>query len=439
MAVDGKDHSSNTTQEQETKSSILITLTTFYDSENGTLSAKTPTTTSAVKIDGDDVNNQNLAMQPSSSKTFIVRNLLVLSFGNFLLFMAFDSLANLQSTMNGQTSVGVVSLAVIYGTLTVSSLFLPTLVIRCLGCKKTLVVCFVSFCPYILANFYPDWSTLIPSAVLCGLVSGPLSAARNTYINEISHRYATLQGASATDMNAWFFSISTAFQQNTEIWGNMISYFVLKDEEEEDNSLPSSVLNTCGADFCDEVGFKLNPNLHPPPEVKRYILVTIYVTLGLTAAFFVSFFLDSLDAEQLSIRRQQEFSPKNILATFRQMLNINQLLLLPLSFYTGLVDGFYNGDYAKAYVACAWGVPHVGVVSICYGVVSALVDSVSGPSVMILGRVTVFIVAATAHFSMFISLTFWEPDPDRPTGFFLIAGVHGIGNGIWLSQLVGKF
>ncbi|XP_054722306.1 protein unc-93 homolog A-like [Uloborus diversus] len=240
-------------------SKIQITVTTFCEDENGTLDEKAATTSSA-KIDGED-ENSNISSSPQAQ---IIRNLLVLSFGQFLLFMAFDTMSNLQSTINGDAGVGVVSLAVIYGFLTFSSLFLPTLIIRSLGCKKTLVFSVISFCPYILANYYPAWSTLIPTAVVCGLVSGPLWSARSTYLNEISHRYAEMRGSSAEVMNAWFFSIATTIQQNTEIWGNLISYFVLMKEDDHDSYISTAVLDHCGPDFCDDTGFSSNPNLSPP-------------------------------------------------------------------------------------------------------------------------------------------------------------------------------
>ncbi|GIY82080.1 hypothetical protein CEXT_75301 [Caerostris extrusa] len=60
--------------------------------------------------------------------------------GFFLLFTSYKSLANLQSTLNIEDDVGIVSQSVIYVSLIISSLLLPKLIIRKLGCKWTLIL-----------------------------------------------------------------------------------------------------------------------------------------------------------------------------------------------------------------------------------------------------------------------------------------------------------
>ena len=65
--------------------SIKITLTTFTDDENGQLAeAKNGT----VKIDGEEESSKGVFFDFPIFKSVVVRNLFILSFGQFILFMS---------------------------------------------------------------------------------------------------------------------------------------------------------------------------------------------------------------------------------------------------------------------------------------------------------------------------------------------------------------
>lgn len=70
--------------------------------------------------------------------------------------------ANLQSSINATDSLGTISLSAIYGALVVSCSFLPTLIIRKLTVKWALFFSMMCYAPYIAAQFYPRFYTLIP-------------------------------------------------------------------------------------------------------------------------------------------------------------------------------------------------------------------------------------------------------------------------------------
>lgn len=282
-------------------------------------------------------------------KRDILKNLFSLAFGHFLVFTAFDSLSNLQSTINEKDSVGIASQSAIYAFFTISSFFLPTYFIKRFGCKKTLTISVFSICPYVLANLFPHWGTLMPTAIISGLAFGPLWAARSTYVNEISFNYSQLTGASVHVVNAWFFGIYSFFHENAEIWGNVISYFVLKNPHNETFELliSNETLIHCGATFCSSVIETANPNLQPPSSEQRYMLILIYAIFVLLAGAVLIIVLDPLNKQEEKSTEKTELSADLLIATFKHMKNKNQILLLPLSFYCGLADGFYNSDYTK--------------------------------------------------------------------------------------------
>lgn len=60
----------------------------------------------------------------------IARNVIVIGIAFMLQFTAFHGTANLQSSINSDGSLGTYTLAAIYGSLIMSNIFLPVIVIR---------------------------------------------------------------------------------------------------------------------------------------------------------------------------------------------------------------------------------------------------------------------------------------------------------------------
>lgn len=60
----------------------------------------------------------------------IWKNVLVIGFAFMIQFTAFWGTSNLQSSINADEALGTFTLAAIYGSLILSNIFLPTIVIR---------------------------------------------------------------------------------------------------------------------------------------------------------------------------------------------------------------------------------------------------------------------------------------------------------------------
>ncbi len=110
--------------------------------------------------------NQNLA--ESKSKKLVLKNVFITGLSWILLFTAFQSLANLQSSLNNDSGLGTLSLSIIYLALIISSIFLPTTLIQKLGVKKTIFFCQCSYILFMIANLYPRYYTLLPAAIILG-------------------------------------------------------------------------------------------------------------------------------------------------------------------------------------------------------------------------------------------------------------------------------
>jgi hypothetical protein len=69
------------------------------------------------------------------------KNLLVISVAFLLQFTAFNGMGNLQSSLNTEANVGVISLSIIYAFLIFSSIFLPHPFMAIFGLKWTIIIC----------------------------------------------------------------------------------------------------------------------------------------------------------------------------------------------------------------------------------------------------------------------------------------------------------
>lgn len=58
-----------------------------------------------------------------------------------------------------------------------------------------------------------------------------------------------------------------------------------------------------------------------------------------------------------------------------------------------------------------------------------------GSVVKITGRIPIFIFGALLNAALIITLFLWNPDPNNPVIFFVIAGLWGLADSIWQTQI----
>ena len=126
--------------------------------------------------------------QVQQEKRGIYKNLFLISFAFLLLFVAFESMSKLQSSINVVGGLGVWSNAMVYASLILSCMFLPSIMIDKLTVKWALVVSVFCYSSYIAAQFYPEFYTLLPTAFVLGLGAAPMWSAKCTYLTQVAHR-----------------------------------------------------------------------------------------------------------------------------------------------------------------------------------------------------------------------------------------------------------
>jgi predicted MFS family arabinose efflux permease len=94
--------------------------------------------------------------------------------------------------------------------------------------------------------------------------------------------------------------------------------------------------------------------------------------------------------------------------------------------------------FFQAYVACAWGISNIGYVMICYGITNSISAISTGSIVKLTGRVPVVCCAFLLNLGVIIFLLTWGPTPEDKILFFVVTGLWGICDGVWLVQINGK-
>lgn len=265
-------------------------------------------------------------------------------------------------------------------------------------------------------------------------------ASKCTYLSHIGHEYAALTAEKNVEaVIVKFFGIFFFFFQTHAVFGNIISSTILSlgvDESTKTLNDPE----VCGANFCP--GTNLTSLEDLDDRTKIWTLSGIYLGIAFCAIAFGSIFTDSLirygerDRDGMS----SKLTGMNLLiATFKQMIKPNQLLIIPLTIWSGLEQGFISADYTAAYITCGWGVEKVGYVLICYGVADSICSIGYHPIIKHIGRIYVFTFAALLNVALIFVFLYWRPNPDEKYYFFIFAALWGVADAAWQCGINGYY
>jgi len=147
------------------------------------------------------------------SKCRILKNVVLLGFAFLLDTTPIIGLARLQSSLHRVEGLGVIASSVLYGSLIISSMFLPKLLISSIGHKWTTVICYVGYILWIPANGYAIWTTMIPASIVVGLCSAPLWTSQLSYITVVAGQYSKISNEKQDAVITRFMGIFFMFFQ----------------------------------------------------------------------------------------------------------------------------------------------------------------------------------------------------------------------------------
>ncbi|XP_048478604.1 UNC93-like protein [Plutella xylostella] len=366
----------------------------------------------------------------------IMKNIVVISLAFMLQFTAFSGAANLQSSINAEGGLGTAALAAIYAGLITSNVFLPALVIKWLGCKWSICISFVTYMPYIAAQMYPRFWTLIPAALLVGFGGGPLWCAKCTYLSVSAETQGKTCKVPVDALLTRFLGVFFMIFQLNQVWGNVISSLVLTSGNNtaavtaiSDELIPS----VCGARFLPSAD--AGAALQPQPSDKIQMMILIYLACMAAASILVSVGVDSIKKTEKQRSTSSPGSTALLAVTLKLLVEPNQLLLVVINIFIGLQQAFFGADFTASFVSCAVGTGTVGFVMMAYGIANALGCVVTGYLAKITGRTPVICVALLSHTGLFLTLLLWRPHAHQSHLMYVIAVVWGLADSIWMVQI----
>ncbi|XP_076872360.1 protein unc-93 homolog A [Brachyhypopomus gauderio] len=363
------------------------------------------------------------------------KNVLVVSFGFLSLFTAYGGLQSLQSSLNAEEGMGVISLSVIYASIILSSMFLPPIMIKNLGCKWTIFISMACYISYSFGNLFPGWPALIATSVLLGLGGSPLWSAKCTFLTISGNAEAEKGNKKGQDVINQYFGIFFLIFQSSAVWGNLMSSLIFQ-QDSNIGEISEERLQFCGAALCNE-NFTTTANITRPEQHLVNILLGCYIGVGVLAMLLIAVFLDNIDgkvARDFRRNRGNQSICSTLLSTLSLLRDKRLIMLIPLTMYSGFEQSFLSGEYTKNYVTCALGIHYVGFAMICFGAVNALSSYVFGRLAQYTGRIALFCFAALINLSCAIALLFWRPHPDQLPVFFVFPALWGMADAVWQTQ-----
>lgn len=284
-----------------------------------------------------------------TSSRLYYKDLLFLCISFLLIFTGYMPLQNMESTLNQNSGLGEASLACVYFGVVIAGFFAP-LFIHYIGCKWSVVACFVGQAIFAATNVYPAFYTLVPSSLLIGVLSAPMWTAVGSYVTVLAAEFAAATGKVKNQVISQFNGIFFLFFQSAQITGNLVSSFVL----ESGNSTSPNKTDNCGFKYCDlkQPNSDHNKSVNnsdsgtdsstSPSQTLVYILIGIFVALDIVAIFLMSCFVQKREANQEKLSTRQ-----SILSTVKLHGDRRVQMLLPMFTYIGMEQAFLFGEYTK--------------------------------------------------------------------------------------------
>ncbi|XP_072043794.1 protein unc-93 homolog A-like [Amphiura filiformis] len=359
------------------------------------------------------------------------KNLFGLATAFMVTFTAYGSLQNLQSSLNYDHGLGLVSLCVLYGCLTVSCLIAPV-IIRCIGTKWTVTISLGCYMFYTAANFYPEFYTLIPTAALLGFAAGPLWAAQGTYLTTLAISLADVVNDVPETVINQFNGIFFLFFQSNQIWGNLLSSVIFSMNTTSERYLNQTDLWKCGRNGTGTEG----RNYDDPGDKKTYLLLAFFLFFGLLGAVIAAIFMDRIRSNFERLPETKYFA-NHLLEVVRLMKTPYISLLIPLMVYIGFEQAYMAGDFTKSFVSCTIGIRRVGYVMIVYGVTDAISSFVIGRVEVHIGRKLIFTAGGFVNLLVILWMLLWRAKEGVNQGYqlYLMAVGWGFADAVWTTQI----
>ncbi|CAF4123952.1 unnamed protein product [Adineta steineri] len=233
---------------------------------------------------------QNENTNNGDEKKGAKRNFIMICLAYVCSYTSLNAVISLQSSINTDANIGLYSLAIMYGSSLITSLFFTTPIGYIFGYKWSIVSGQFGAMIYVASNMYPKQWLMFSTAVICGIFRACMFMAQEAYVSILAGGGSEDDDNDDDDndtKNRKYFSIFFSAYQSAEIWGNLISYIVLR------NVLTTAETNLeqCGANFLEKEHEDQQENGHISSTI-TYILFSIFAGVIMISVILVIFFLN---------------------------------------------------------------------------------------------------------------------------------------------------
>ncbi|XP_025092541.1 protein unc-93 homolog A-like [Pomacea canaliculata] len=363
-----------------------------------------------------------------------LKETLLLAVTFFFIFTPFQALQNLQSSLNQHESLGILSLACVYGASFLISFVTPAIMYNA-GIKPCMVASWIGHTLYVMCNFYPAWMTLVPGSIVVGLITSPMWGSLETYLSTLAcvdvelHEKQKKKGMNT--LHAAFSRINGIFHSifvGSQVAGNLISSAVLFFSTHKPIAAKDDGV-ICGSGYCPSAG-----EGHRIPRPEPHI---IYVLLGV----FLVCDVIGLTVGILGIPRlhQPQYTGREVCRKLKSywhgFTQPKLLLLVPLFAAHGYIFTLHIGMFTEAFISCTLGLHMVGYVMAVWGLTTMLSSVLLGFAARYTGRPLLCTFAAVVDMTIMLTLLLWKPHGSRLPAFFALAALMGLVDGVWMVQM----
>ncbi|CAF5219291.1 unnamed protein product, partial [Rotaria magnacalcarata] len=126
---------------------------------------------------------------------------------------------------------------------------------------------------------------------------------------------------------------------------------------------------------------------------------------------------------------------KLLVSTVKHLRHINQLLLIPITVWSGLEQSFLWTQFSKGFISCVLNAKYVGLILMVYGICDSIGSFAFGQLVKLVGRWPCFAFAAIINYALIITMLVWHPSQDQIAVLFVLAALWGVTDAIWQTQI----
>lgn len=227
------------------------------------------------------------------------------------IFSSYYSLRNQQSSMGSNRQLNLLTYGFCYLLLWFGGICASPIIHR-IRPKYAMVMASLMFFPYSIANFLPQYYTLLPAALCAGCGFGLLFAAEGVYLMNTASTYALVSGKNLVEVIGNFNAVIFSFFMGSSVLGNLLSSLILGNLFDRHILLPSvnvteysnttnvteetMTVSHCGLDF---YSYPVTSEAAVIPTKKKHIFFGVCLTLSAIGSLILIIFLKKLKVRQL--------------------------------------------------------------------------------------------------------------------------------------------